>query len=46
VVFRAGQRTRGRHLGQLRHQVEVVEYRVEQHAAKLREQLEALRGAG
>ncbi len=34
------------HLGQVRHRAEVVEYRVEQHAAKLGARLEALRGAG
>ena len=34
------------HLGRLRHRVEGVEYRVEQHAAKLGSRLEALRGAG
>ncbi|MGH2373690.1 MAG: hypothetical protein ACRDIC_09505 [bacterium] len=31
------------HLGQVRHRAEVVEYRVEQHAAKLGGRLEALR---
>ena len=34
------------HLGQVRHRSEPVEYRVEQHAAKLGARLEALRGAG
>jgi hypothetical protein len=34
------------HLGRLRHRAEVVEYRVEQHAAKLGARLEALRGTG
>ncbi len=34
------------HLGQVRHRVEVVEYRVEQHRAKLGDRLEALRGTG
>ncbi len=34
------------HLGPLRHRAEVVEYRVEQHAAKLGARLEALRGTG
>src|SRR5205807_7528856 len=34
------------HLGQVRHRAEAVEYRVEQHAAKLGARLEALRGAG
>ncbi len=33
------------HLGQVRHRAEAVEYRVEQHAAKLGERLRALRGA-
>lgn len=33
------------HLGQVRHRAEAVEYRVEQHAAKLGVRLEALRGA-
>jgi len=31
------------HLGQVRHRAEVVEYRVEQYAAKLGGRLEALR---
>ncbi len=31
------------HLGQVRHRANVVEYRVEQHAAKLGERLGALR---
>jgi hypothetical protein len=30
------------HLGQVRHRAEVVEYRVEQHVAKLGERLAAL----
>ena len=34
------------HLGQVRHRAEAVEYRVEQHAAKLGARLEALRGVG
>ncbi len=34
------------HLGQVRHRAEAVEYRVEQHLAKLGARLEALRGAG
>jgi integrase len=34
------------HLGQVRHRAEVVEYRVEQHVAKLGTRLEALRGLG
>jgi integrase len=34
------------HLGQVRHRSEAVEYRVEQHAAKLGARLEALRGVG
>ena len=34
------------HLGQVRHRSEVVEYRVEQHVAKLGTRLEALRGLG
>jgi integrase len=34
------------HLGQVRHRAEAVEYRVEQHAAKLEARLEALRGVG
>ena len=34
------------HLGQVRHRAEVVEYRVEQHVAKLGARLEALRGVG
>lgn len=34
------------HLGQVRHRSEVVEYRVEQHVAKLGARLEALRGIG
>jgi len=34
------------HFGQVRHRAEAVEYRVEQHAAKLGARLEALRGAG
>jgi len=34
------------HLGQVRHRAEVVEYRVEQHVAKLGTLLEALRGLG
>jgi integrase len=34
------------HLGQVRHRAEAVEYRVEQHAAKLGARLEALRGLG
>jgi hypothetical protein len=33
------------HLGQLRHRANAVEYRVEQHAAKLGDGLGALRGA-
>ena len=32
------------HLGQVRHRAEVVEYRVEQHRAKLEDRLRALRG--
>jgi hypothetical protein len=31
------------HLGDTRHRAEVVEYRVEQHAAKLKDRLAALR---
>ena len=34
------------HLGQVRHRAEAVEYRVEQHTAKLGARLEALRGVG
>ncbi len=34
------------HLGQVRHRADVVEYRVEQHRAKLEDRLEALRRAG
>jgi len=34
------------HLGHVRHRSEVVEYRIEQHAAKLGGRLEALRGVG
>ncbi len=34
------------HLGQVRHRSEAVEYRIEQHAAKLGGRLEALRGVG
>ncbi len=34
------------HLGQVRHRAEAVEYRIEQHAAKLGARLEALRGVG
>lgn len=34
------------HLGHVRHRAEVVEYLVEQHAAKLGARLEALRGIG
>src|SRR2546421_448305 len=34
------------HLGQVRHRAEAVEYRVEQHLAKLGARLEALRGVG
>ena len=34
------------HLGQVRHRSEMVEYRVEQHVAKLGTRLEALRGMG
>ena len=34
------------HLGQVRHRAEAVEYRVEQHVAKLGGRLEALRGVG
>ena len=34
------------HLGQVRHRAETVEYRVEQHAAKLGVRLEALHGVG
>jgi integrase len=34
------------HLGQVRHRAEGVEYRIEQHAAKLGVRLEALRGVG
>ncbi len=34
------------HLGQVRHRSEAVEYRVEQHVAKLGTRLEALRGLG
>lgn len=34
------------HLGQVRHRSESVEYRVEQHAAKLGERLEALSRVG
>lgn len=30
------------HLGEVRHRAEVVEYRVEQHAAKLRDRLAAV----
>jgi hypothetical protein len=33
------------HLGQVRHRAEVVEYRVEQHRAKLEDRLRALSGA-
>ena len=33
------------HLGQTRHRAAAVEYRVEQHAAKLRDKLAALRAA-
>ncbi|HYS61967.1 MAG TPA: site-specific integrase, partial [Gemmatimonadales bacterium] len=33
------------HLGQVRHRAEAVEYRVEQHAAKLGDRLAAVRGA-
>lgn len=33
------------HLGQVRHRTDVVEYRVEQHLAKLEARLTALRGA-
>jgi len=33
------------HLGQVRHRAEAVEYRAEQHAAKLGERLEAVRAA-
>jgi hypothetical protein len=33
------------HLGQVRHRAKAVEYRVEQHAAKLGDRLRALRGA-
>ncbi len=33
------------HLGQVRHRAEFVEYRVEQHVAKLEARLAALRGA-
>ena len=32
------------HLGQVRHRAQAVEYRIEQHAAKLGGRLEALRG--
>ena len=34
------------HLGQVRHRAEAVEYRIEQHVAKLGGRLEALRGVG
>jgi hypothetical protein len=34
------------HLGQVRHRAEAVEYRPEQHVAKLGHRLEALRGVG
>jgi integrase len=34
------------HLGQVRHRAEVVEYRIEQHIAKLGGRLEALRSVG
>ncbi len=34
------------HLGQVRHRSEAVEYRIEQHAAKLGARLEVLRGVG
>ncbi len=34
------------HLGEVRHRVGVVEYRVEQHRGKLGDRLEALRHAG
>ncbi len=34
------------HLGEVRHRAKVVEYRAEQHAAKLAERLEALRSVG
>jgi len=34
------------HLGAIRHRSEQVEYRVEQHAAKLGDRLRALRGRG
>ncbi len=34
------------HLGEVRHRAKVVEYRAEQHAAKLGERLEALRSVG
>ncbi len=33
------------HLGEVRHRAAVVEYRVEQHRAKLSDRLEAVRGA-
>jgi len=33
------------HLGQVRHRAEAVEYRVEQHVAKLGDRLTAFRGA-
>ena len=33
------------HLGQVRHRTDGVEYRVEQHVAKLEARLAALRGA-
>ena len=33
------------HLGAVRHRTDVVEYRVEQHAATLRDRLAAHRGA-
>jgi len=34
------------HLGRVRHRADVVEYRLEQHAAKLGGRLEALRSVG
>jgi len=34
------------HLGETRHRAEAAEYRVEQHAAKLKDRLAALRAGG
>jgi hypothetical protein len=34
------------HLGQVRHRAEAVEYRIEQHVAKLEARLQGLRGVG